>query len=185
MKLKWLDPIFLYDGTQLRSRWIEETAGLKGNVILGFCGKADVPIENMVDLEDVARNAPIYSEEMLHFIVEIFERDLEKMVLRQRLLMAVIEEELKKYPPCKNIRREGDDLYDGPSKLSVSIATSSPVSCLIHTGLNISSKNTPVLTKGLNDYDIDPKPLALTVMETFAREMKSIDHATTKVRVVP
>lgn len=184
MQLQWLERSILYDGTQLHSGWIEKTASLSGNAMVAFCGKADVPIENMVDLEDVARNAPIYSEAMLHFIVEIFGRDLEKMVLRQRLLMAIIEEELKKYPQCQKFIRNGDDLYDGAAKLSVSIATHSRRSCFIHTGLNISSQNTPVPTKGLNDYDIDPKSLALKIMNQFAQELASIHHATTKVRAV-
>ncbi len=181
---RWVEGSILYDGTQLRSGWIKEMAGLKGNAVAAFQGGADVPIENMVDLEDVARNAPIFSEAMLHFLVEIFDRDLEKMVLRQRLLIAIIEMELKKFPQCQNIRREGDDLYDNQAKLSVSIATSSPVSCLIHTGLNISSRNTPVLTKGLNDYDLAPKPLALKIMEQFASELESVKQACTKVRPV-
>lgn len=180
----WLDKNILYDGAQLRSGWIEEFCGLKGDCLTAFCGKADVPIENMVDLEDVARNAPIFSEAMLHFICEFFDPDLEKMVLRQRLLMAVIMDELKKYPACKKLERKGDDLYDGPAKLSVSVATRSPCSCLIHAGLNISSRNTPVLTKGLADYDIHPKALALAVMERFANELAGIAHAITKVRPV-
>lgn len=184
LQYRWLNQTILYDGTQLCSGWIEKTAGLSGNAIIAFCGGADVPIENMVDLEDVARNAPIYSEAMLHFICEIFDQDLEKMVLRQRLLMAIIEAELKKFPQCRNVQREGDDLYDDNAKLSVSIATNSPLSCLIHTGLNISSHNTPVLTKGLNDYDIDPKALSLKIIERFANELNSIQHAQTKVRPV-
>ncbi len=180
----WLDKSILYDGTQLCSGWICRESGIAGNAIIAFRGGAKVPITNMVDLEDVAQNRPIFSEEMLHFIVEIFDRDLEKMVLRQRLLIAVIEEELKKSPACKNIRREGDDLYDGDAKLSVSIATTSPVSGLIHTGLNIVSDGTPVLTKGLRDYEIHPKTLALKIMERFTNELAGIRHATTKVRAV-
>ena len=181
---KWLDPTLLYDGTQLRSGWIQASTGLKGNAIVAFQGGANVPIENMVDLEDVARNAPIFSEAMLHFIVEIFESDLEKMVLRQRLLVAIIEEALKKFPQCQNIVRSGDDLYDGDAKLSISIATSSPISCLIHTGVNISSRNTPVLTKGLDDYNLSPKSLAETILQNFTDEFADIQHATTKVRSV-
>lgn len=184
MKMQWLSKKIIYDGTQLRSRWIQETTGLAGNAIVAFCGGADVSIEHMVDLEDVAANAPIFSEAMLHFLVEISGTDLEKMVLRQRLLVAIILEELKKFPQCQNIVREGDDLYDGDAKLSVSIATSSPVSCLIHTGINISNKNTPVKTKGLGDYDIQPQTLAESVMQRFAEELKEILHATTKVRPV-
>lgn len=180
----FLDKTILYDGTALRSEWIRRQTGVKGEAMVAFCGGADVPVENMVDLEDVAANAPIFSEAMLHFLIEIADRDLEKMVLRQRLLMAIIEEELRKHPACANITRRGDDLFDGDAKLSVSIATLSPVSALIHTGLNIDSRNTPVLTKGLADYDIAPKPLALAVMERFAEELTGIAHATTKVRPV-
>lgn len=185
MRSYWLNKPQTYDGTQLRSRWVQEMTNMEGDAIVAFQGGTNVPIENMVDLEDVARGAPIFSEEMLHFIVEIFDKDLEKMVLRQRLLVAIIKEELKKYPLSQNIRREGDDLYDRGAKLSVSIATHSPSSCLIHTGLNISNKNTPVLTKGLKDYDIDPKNLAQTVMKNFCLELEGIRHAKTKVRSVP
>lgn len=188
MHTKWIATPIHYNGLQLRSGWIQSTSGLTGDGIVAFCGGADVPIEHMVDLEDVARNAPIFSEAMLHFIVEIFDRDLEKMVLRQRLLIAILLEELKKFPACgragAQLERRGNDLYDGNAKLSVSVATTSPVSCLIHTGLNISSHNTPVKTKGLNDYDIDPKKLALAVMARFKEELNGVAHATIKVRPV-
>jgi len=179
-----LDTPILYDGIQLRSYWIRDLTHLSGDAIVSFRGPANVPIEKMVDLEDVARNAPIYSEDMLHFIVEHFDLDLEKMVLRQRLLVAIIQDLLKKWPQCANIRRRGNDLYDGDAKLSVSVATSSPVSCLIHTGINISSQNTPVLTKGLKDYDIDPLKLAKEVLQAYVKEMEGVTHARTKVRPV-
>ena len=97
IKTHWLFKPLTYDGTQLKSKWIQDVSGLEGNVFVAFSGPADVPIENMVDLEDVARNAPIFSESMLHFIIEIFDKDLEKMVLRQRLLIAVIHETLLKF----------------------------------------------------------------------------------------
>lgn len=184
MQTRWIEQKIIYNGTQLRSSWIKETSGLTPDAIVAFCGGADVAIEHMVDLEDVAANRPIYSEEMLHFIVEIADRNLERMVLRQRLLIAMMLEALTKFPQCKNVERRGNDLYDGGAKLSVSIATGSPVSCLIHTGVNISSKNTPVLTRGLQDYDIEPKSFALNVMAHFAEELKSIAHAQTKVRPV-
>lgn len=184
MKTKWLSQKILYDGTQLRSGWVRENTGLSGDAVAAFCGGADVSVEHMVDLEDVAANAPIFSEAMLHFIIEIHDADLEKMVLRQRLLVALLLEELKKFAVCQGIVRSGDDLYDGDAKLSVSIATTSPISCLIHTGLNISSKNTPVKTKGLGDYNINPQTLAESVMQRFTEELEEIIHATTKVRPV-
>ncbi|MDO8527081.1 MAG: DUF366 family protein [Deltaproteobacteria bacterium] len=184
MQTKWIDRPIDYTGCELKSRWIFDQCGLQNDAILCFVGGANVPIEHMVDLEDVAANKPIYSEKMLHFIVEHFDLDLERMVLRQRLFIAILKDELQKNPQCNAILRSGNDLYDGKAKLSVSVATSSPVSCLIHTGINISSKNTPVLTKGLHDYDIDPKTLALSLMEKYAAEITGTKHACTKVRSV-
>ena len=184
MKSRFIDTPILYDGIQLRSNWIRDFTHIKGDVIASFIGPANVPIEKMVDLEDVARNAPIFSEDMLHFIVEHFDKDLERMVLRQRLLIAILHDLLHKNPSCRNVQRKGNDLYDDNAKLSVSVATSSPVSCLIHTGINISSANTPVLTKGLKDYDIDPLNFSKDVLKSYVKEMEGVNHAGTKVRPV-
>lgn len=173
-----------YDGTELRSGWIASVTGFTGDAAVAFVGPADVPVENMVDLEDVAANAPIFSESMLHFLIEMQGTDLEKMVLRQRLLIALIKEALEKFPSVPKLRRDGDDLYDGAAKLTVSIATLSPVSALIHTGINIISRNTPVPTKGLEDYDIEPKTLAQSILDCFGTELEDIVHATKKVRKV-
>lgn len=173
-----------YDGMQLRSGWIESVTGFAGDASVAFVGPADVPVENMVDLEDVAANAPIFSELMLHFLIEMRDTPLEKMVMWQRLLIVLIKEALEKFPSVPKLRRFGDDLYDGAAKLTVSIATTSPVSSLIHTGINIASRNTPVVTKGLEDYDLEPETLAQSILDHFGAEMEEIAHATKKVRKV-
>ena len=72
-----------YDGTPLHSRWAERTFGVEGDSIVVFRGPCDVPPENIVDLEDLRAGSRIAGPDMLHFIVEQFERDLEKAVLRQ------------------------------------------------------------------------------------------------------
>src|SRR3989338_597990 len=96
-----------YNGTQLRSGWIESVTGFSGDALVAFVGPADVPVENMVDLEDVAVNAPIFSESMLHFLMELRDRDLEKMVMRQRLLIVMMQEELAKFPKVPPLKRDG------------------------------------------------------------------------------
>lgn len=184
MELLFIKEPITYDGTQLRSHWIFEQTGVFGDSIVAFTGPADVPLKNMVDLADVAAKENIYSTSMLHFIVEHFETDLVSMILRQRLLSAIAVEELKKHNQCKTVERKGDDLYDGGKKLSVSIATASPVSCLIHFAINIKSDKTPVPTKGFADYDIDPKTFADIVMQKYIDEMNSVRQARCKVRAV-
>jgi len=185
MESRFLTENIKYDGTQLRSHWIYEQTGLLGDAVAAFIGGADVPLKNMVDLVDVKAKENIYSTSMLHFLVESFSADLSSMILRQRLLAVIATEELKRHDRCNAVERKGDDLYDGEKKLSVSIATASPVSCLIHFGINIKSDKTPVPTKGLADYDIDPKQFADILMRRYIEELNSMNIARCKVRSVP
>src|SRR4029450_1750263 len=184
---KWIDAELPYTGEELRSHFLYERFGLLGDAALAFVGPCRVPLEKMVDLEDVKAKKPIFSEKMLHFLLEFFECDLTKTVFLQRLLISAFFEELTRRvgahggaPLC----RRGDDLYDGDAKLSVSIATVSPVSTLIHAGINVSSRNTPVLTKGLEDYGTNPKDFAEAVLKTFSFEIESARRAAAKVRAV-
>ncbi len=139
----------------------------------------------MVDQADVKAKAPIFSRSMLHFLGEFFDLDLEKTILRQRLLMACMLDSLKEKAPEVQWVRLGDDLFVGNKKASVSIATLSPVSTLIHAGINIVTTGTPVPTFGLNEAKIDPEELAKDVLRRFKHEIDEIGLARCKVRSVP
>lgn len=181
-----------YDGSQLCSHWALRHFNLQGDSIVAFIGPCDVKTDKLVDLIDQKRGELIYSPEMLHFIAEFFDLDLERTVLRQRLLVSIIKEVLdrllKETKTDERIKRVGDDLFikeaDGQKKLSVSIATLSPVSGLIHTGLNIETKGVPVVAVGLAKLNINSKKLAQTVLKNFSAEMEQIQEAKTKVRGV-
>ncbi len=138
----------------------------------------------MVDIEDVINNEPIYSKYMLSFITEQFNVELVEGVFRQRLLMCCIKEALEKRGFV--VRRSGDDLFVNDRKLSVSIATKSMTSVLIHTGVNILSDGAPIPVSGLkSDLDIDDiKEFALEVMKNYSEELEDIVLASTKVRGV-
>lgn len=173
-----------YDGTQLSSLWAYKNFGLQGDSIVAFRGPCHVKLDKMVDLADVLAEEHIYSEEMLHFIIEHFDMDLEKTVIRQRLLIAIIRELLEEALGIK-LTRDGDDLFLGDGKLSVSIATLSPVSTMIHTGLNVSSANTPVQTVSLADLGVkDIHAFADKVLTAYTAETESIRMARCKVRGV-
>lgn len=173
-----------YDGTQLSSLWAYRNYGLQGDSIVGFTGPCKVSLDKMVDLADVLAGDFIYSENMLHFIVEHFELDLEKTVTRQRLLVAVIGEAIMETTGVF-VHRQGDDLFLDGRKLSVSIATLSPVSTMIHTGLNLSSRNTPVPTVSLPEVGVnDITYFANRVMEKYVTEINGIRMARCKVRGV-
>ncbi|MBC7742232.1 MAG: DUF366 family protein [Bdellovibrionaceae bacterium] len=181
MKTLFVDKRINYDGSQLKSLFGYLQHKLAGNSIIAFTGACDVSLEHMVDAEDFVVNAKIKAQSMLHFIVEIFGENLFSTVCAQRLLVATAQAQLN-----KNLRRQGDDLYldssTGPKKLSVSIASCSPVSCLIHLGINIENEGTPVPTCSLKDLGVDAKSFALELMKTFSEEFISIVEATQKVK---
>lgn len=183
-KSYWVEESLKYDGTQLSSLFAYRNFRVQGDSIVAFRGPCQVELGKMVDVEDVLEQAHIYSEDMLHFIIEHFDQDLETTVLRQRLLVAIIREQLCN-EGVRNVTRAGDDLFQGEGKLSVSIATLTRVSTMIHTGLNISSKNTPVRTISLTDLGIlDLSGFAKKVMNAYTTEIMSIRMARCKVRGV-
>lgn len=184
MQTKFIDQKIDYDGSQLAPHWIYKTFGLLGDAVVSFQGRCDVRLDKMVDQVDVKENQPIFSEEMLHFVGEFFDTDLTKTILLERLLVSLAQQEIVFRSKKQTIVRGGNDLYDGDAKLSVAIATASPVSTLIHFGINISSKGTPVKTKGLNDYGIEPIPFAQALLESFRNELATLMEARSKVKAV-
>lgn len=184
MKTFFIDNEIKYIGSQLAPHWIYKNFKIQGDAIVAFCGECEVKLTEMVDIEDVINNEPIYSKYMLSFITEQFNIELVEGVLRQRLLMTTIKEVLESRG--FKVKRDGDDLFVNGKKLSVSIATKSLTSVLIHTGINILSEGAPIEVSGLeSDLGIqDIKEFALEVMKRYSEELEDINLASTKVRGV-
>ncbi|MFO7946209.1 MAG: DUF366 family protein [Armatimonadota bacterium] len=174
-----------YTGRELRSLWIYETFGVAGNALVAFIGPCEVMTENLVDAEDRREGTTIRAARMLHFIIEHFDDSLAAAVLRQRLFITSIRDALQSLVPTASLRRDGDDLYVGEAKLTVSIATKSPVSTLIHLGVNIDPTGAPVEACGLGQWDVNVEELAATLTAAYVEEMEAVQFATTKVRGVP
>ncbi len=185
MLTKFIKEEITYTGRELTSHWAYRRFGLLGDSLVAFCGPCDLPVERMADLEDVLSDAPIHSARMLHFIVEHFGSTLETTVLRQRLLICLIAELLNRPGGEARIIRKGDDLYFGEGKLSVSIAVQSPVSTMIHAGLNVVTEGTPVKTAGLVELGVEPEGLAREILVRYREEIDGIARARCKVRGVP
>ena len=184
MKTLFTDNEIKYIGSQLQPHWIYKNFNIQGDAIVALCGECDVRLSEMVDIEDVINNEPIYSKYMLSFITEQFNVELVEGVFRQRLLICVIKEALENRG--FTVKRDGDDLFINNKKLSVSIATKSLTSVLIHTGLNILSDDAPIPVSALkSDLNIeDVKGFALEIMEKYSHEIENIKLASTKVRGV-
>ena len=170
-----------YDVSQLRPHWIYRSHGLLGDAIVAFFGPVQVETEKMMDLKDIREKEAIYSPRMLSFIAEHFDTDLEKAIYRQFILTMAIKEELENREI--QLQRIGDDLYQDRAKLSVSIATSTVVSTLIHTGINVETQGTPVKTIGLNELGVtDLAAFAQNVMLRYKMELERIYEARCKAR---
>jgi hypothetical protein len=172
-----------YDGSQLSSHFALRTLGIGGDSVVCFKGAMDIPEKNIADLEDLRQGAAICGSNLLHIIVEHFGIHLETAVLRQRILVRLAADLLRRHGA--EVAVSGDDLYYGQGKLSVSIAAPSPVSCLIHLGINISSKGVPVKAASLDVLGVDPDRFAVDLADAYAKELESIGTAVSKVRGVP
>lgn len=184
MKTLFIDKEIKYVGSQLVPHWIYKNFKIQGDAIVAFIGECEVKLTEMVDIEDVINNEPIYSKSMLSFITEQFNVDLIEGVFRQRLLICIIKELLEERGIF--VVRNGDDLMINDRKLSVSIATKSMTSVLIHTGLNILSEGAPVKASGLeSELGItDIREFAIEIMKRYSEEIEDITLASTKVRGV-
>lgn len=181
-----------YDGSQLSPLWAYSSFDVLGDSIVSFRGPCNIAEEYMVDMEDKRKHAEIAAEDMLHFLVELFGVGMNEIVLVQRLLITVVLELLNQEAfEEADIEREHDNLYAAApgskerEKLSVSVATVSPVSGLIHLGLNITNEGTPVPTAGLEELGIeDVDRFAVDVARLFIEEMNNVKMDTSKVRPV-
>ena len=182
MKTHWLEDLIAYDGSQLRAHWILARCGIAGDALVGFRGPCRVAGPEIADLADV--DGPgIAGDDMVHFVWESFAQpDLLLAVHRQRLLSAQAVEVLRVMAPSAVLRRDGDDLWVGSRKLSISIATVTPVSSLIHFAVNVVPTGVPVPAADLRTLGVDPLAFGRRLLEVVAAEQASIDEARAKVR---
>ena len=175
-----------YTGKELSPHWIYRNFHIQGDAAVGFIGECDVKLSEMVDIEDVLAESPIYSKKMAHFIVEHFNISLVEGVLRQRLLVNIARETIMSKSPSRTVERCGDDLFYNDGKLSVSIAAKSVNSVLIHLGINIDSAGAPVKAAGLeSDMNIkNHEEIIKQIMLNYCKECDDIINASCKVRGV-
>jgi hypothetical protein len=173
-----------YDGSQLRAHFLREQLALKGNAAGAFIGRCDVRGAGLVDLEDRESGRFIHSPEMLHLLVELFGAPLPVMILWQRLLASHAADLVREgaLAAAGLVRRKGDDVFVGARKLTVSIATVSPVSGLLHFGVNVRTEGAPVPAVGLAELGLSPPGFAAALLERLAAEMAELEEARCKVR---
>lgn len=174
-----------YTGAELRSHYVRERARIEGDGVIAFIGPCGVASDRLVDLEDAEAGSSIVSARMLHFIGEHFQCPLREANLRLRLLVSIAAETLGEMAPSSKAVRRGDDLFVGDRKLSVAIATATPVSAVFHFGVNDDPDGAPVRAIGLAELGVDAHSFAHALLDRYAAECVSIERALRKVRGVP
>jgi hypothetical protein len=182
LQTHWCDEVLAYHGSQLRAHWLLDRFGLVGDAVVAFRGPCNVISDEVADLEDL--DGPgIAADDMVHFVWESFTTtDLLLAVHRQRLFAAQVREVVQQLAPSSQLSRTGDDLYVRGGKLSISIATVSPVSALMHFAVNAQPGGAPVAIASLQELGIEPSVFALAVLQRISDEQASIEAARAKVR---
>jgi hypothetical protein len=180
----FIDKKMDYTGDQLHSHFVREVSGISVDGVVAFRGACAVTTDTLVDLDDAESHSSIIAEEMLHFIGEHFECSLREANYRLRLFVSIIGEILGEVAPGLELRREGDDLYVGGRKLTVAIATATPVSTVFHCGINIDPDGAPVPAVGIKETGVNSEKFAVAVLRRYGDECLSIDRAIRKVRSV-
>lgn len=195
-----------YGGGELRPHFLLERFGLQGSALAAFIGPCEVKLDHLVDWEDRLNptvlsdgsfEGEIRARQMIHLIGEFFGMSLPTAVALQRLLMAIIKDCIgesirESTGGLSGLYRTGDDLYwpapageSAPDrKLTVSIATVSAVSALIHVGINVDPAGAPVPAIGLAELGAAPDDVVRRVLKRFSDEFESLQWACTKVRPV-
>jgi hypothetical protein len=173
-----------YHGPELRPHFILSRFRIEGSALVAFRGPCEVMTEHLVDWEDRLQNDCIRAAEMVHILGEFFGITLKEGIWIQRLLVSEILAMLLARGICAS--RSGDDLFVSGKKLSVSIVTVSPVSVLLHLGINIDPTGAPVEAIGLSELlPAGEIPAWMDrILSRFQDEYKSVERAAVKVRPV-
>ncbi len=169
-----------YDGSQISSLWAYTLFKVQEDSIVCFRGACDVAPLHMIDREDRMNEEKIESPDMIQFIAEHFDSTaLALAYTRQRLLACIALEAL--FDRRVAVTRSGDDLYYDGQKMSVSIASASPVSQKIHFGINVRSDEWGSLEKaGVSVADAEA--LMAEIGSRYASEQDDIGRDMRKSR---
>lgn len=182
----WVD-IGKYDGTLLHHRfayqYFRKECSPLGNLLV-FRAPMEVLADGMIDQEDVLQQAFIYSEDALNIVWELpiitnpFGAVAYQCLLNQHIANILSSADLFNHP----IQVDGDDLFVGDGKCSVSITHVKQNAALGHTGINIhagSKAPSHAFSTQLNNEQV--QLLGSRIIDAFYELNQNLFSATTKI----
>ena len=162
-------------GDEMHPHWAYRNFQLLGDSIVSFCGPFNVPPERWIDIDSIMHGLNLPEVNMLHIIIEHFNSDLPEAMLRQYVLVSILEEKLLhriKNSEHKMVRL-GDDLFEGEHQLSVTAVGTTLVSSKIHLGVFLEA-NKKNRIHGLKSYGVDPLELSEVVINQYRADMRRL-----------
>jgi hypothetical protein len=184
MAFKFLPEKRALSGDEMLPHWALRNFDMVGDSIVSFVGDFKVPPERWVDISGIMRGGVFPNSEMMHIVVEHFGCALPEAVLRQYVLVSILQEKLLHRIKTNghNLTRLGDDLFDGDKRLSITAVGSTLVSAKIHIGVFTESPGMGYF--GLTEYGVDPKELAEVVVCQYCAEMRRLAEKAWKVKPI-
>lgn len=184
MAFKFVEEKRPLSGDEMLPHWALRNFDMLGDSIVSFIGDFKVPPEKWIDIESMMHGNNFPDTEMLHFVVEHFESTLQEAVLRQSLLVSILEEKLLHRIQSNGHRltRLGDDLFDGENRLSITAVGSTLVSTKIHVG--VFTKSPGLRFHGLADYKVIPEELSEVVVCQYCAEMRRLAEKAWRVKPI-
>ena len=184
-----------YNGSILQDRFaysfFKDKVLRTGNIIAGI-SPAQVEADYMIDKEDLISKDYIYSEKMIHFLIEIPDVSLFAGVCFQRLYCNMIGNILARYVKS-SVEIDGDDIFvikehnqggviQQKGKASVSIAKHCNDAVLIHIGINVKAgKRAPAFAFSTNLTDQESEAFMRECISAFYEMIHDVFIATTKI----
>lgn len=169
---------------KMRPHWAYKEFGLLGDSIVAFCGPFEIPPDEWIDLGNIVHGEVIPPGDMLHFVIEHFGSSLQEAVLRQFVLVSILEEKLlHRIDTDHRLVRLGDDIFDGENRLSITAAGITPVSVKLHLGVFLDD-NVEERVRGLSAFAIAPLELADILILQYRAEMRRLSEKAWRSRPI-
>ncbi|RKZ33730.1 hypothetical protein DRQ33_03645 [bacterium] len=168
----------------MRPHWALKEFDLWGDSMVIFRGPMNVTPQECIDLKEYKRGTVFPKGDLLHFVIEHFNDNLETGILRQNILVSIAEEKLvHRIGSAQKVLRWGDDLYDEDKRLTLTAVAPTLVSVKIHFGICIDSFPESGFA-GIDEYSLDPIELGEVIGNQYRADIRRLREKCWRMRPI-